>query len=70
MTGLSLETADDPAACALRWLREFEDRTIVVERVRNLPQAEAERARTRSFSSSFSTPPIPTPIRIAALGAA
>jgi hypothetical protein len=44
MTGLSLEAADDPAADARRWRRMFEDRTIVVQRVRNLPQAEAERA--------------------------
>ena len=44
MTGLSLEAPDDPAADAHRWLRKFEDRTIVVQRVRNLPQAEAERA--------------------------
>ena len=44
MTGLSLEALDDPAADARRWLRKFEDRTIVVQRVRNLPQAEAERA--------------------------
>jgi hypothetical protein len=44
MTGLSLEALDDPAAAAHRWLRKFEDRTIVVQRVRNLPQAEAERA--------------------------
>ena len=43
MTGLSLEALDDPAADAHRWLRKFEDRTIVVQRVRNLPQAEAER---------------------------
>ena len=43
MTGLSLEAPDDPAADAHRWLRKFEDRTIVVQRVRNLPQAEAER---------------------------
>jgi hypothetical protein len=44
MTGLSLEAADDPAADARRWRRKFEDRTIVVQRVRNLPQAEAEYA--------------------------
>ena len=44
MTGLSLEAPDDPAADAHRWRRKFEDRTIVVQRVRNLPQAEAERA--------------------------
>ena len=43
MTGLSLEALDDPGADAHRWLRKFEDRTIVVQRVRNLPQAEAER---------------------------
>jgi hypothetical protein len=44
MTGLSLEAPDDQAIDARRWRRKFEDRTIVVQRVRNLPQAEAERA--------------------------
>ena len=44
MTGLSLEAPDEPAAGTHRWLRKFEDRTVVVQRVRNLPQAEAERA--------------------------
>jgi hypothetical protein len=39
-----MEAPDDPAAGARRWLRKFEDRTIVAQRVRNLPQAEAERA--------------------------
>jgi hypothetical protein len=44
MTALPQEAPDDPAAGAHRWRREFEDRTIVIQRVRNLPQAEAERA--------------------------
>jgi hypothetical protein len=44
MTGLSLEAADDPPSDARCWRRKFEDRTIVVQRVRNLPKAEAERA--------------------------
>jgi hypothetical protein len=43
MTGLSRQPRDDPAAGAYRWRRKFEDRTIVVQRVRNLSQAEAER---------------------------
>jgi hypothetical protein len=41
--GLSQEAHVDPAAGAHRRRREFEDRTIVVQRVRNLPLAEAER---------------------------
>jgi hypothetical protein len=44
MIGLSQEAPHDPAADAHRWRRKFEDRTIVVQRVRNLPHAEAERA--------------------------
>jgi hypothetical protein len=44
MTGLSLEATHDWCADASRWRRKFEDGTIVVRRVRNLPQAEAERA--------------------------
>jgi hypothetical protein len=44
VTGLSLEASDDPAAQVHRWLRKFEDRTIVVQGVRNLPLAQAERA--------------------------
>jgi hypothetical protein len=43
VTGLSQEAHVDPAAGAHRRRREFEDRTIVVQRVRNLPLAEAER---------------------------
>ena len=39
-----LVLAHDQAADARRWRREFEDRTIVVQRVRNLPPGEAERA--------------------------
>ena len=42
MSGLSARV--DNAAGAQRWLREFEDTTIVVQRVRNPPRAEAERA--------------------------
>jgi hypothetical protein len=41
MSGLSARV--DPTTGVHRWLREFEDRTILVQRVRNLPQAEAER---------------------------
>jgi hypothetical protein len=41
MTELSARV--DPADGAHRWFRRFEDRTIVVQRVHNLPQAEAER---------------------------
>ena len=70
MTGLSLEAPDAPAADVHRWLRKFADRTIVVQRVRNLPELRPSAPPTRSFSSSFSTPPIPTPIRIAAPAAA
>jgi hypothetical protein len=44
MTGLSRETSDDQSTGAHRWRRRFEDRTIVCQRVRNLPQAEAERS--------------------------
>jgi hypothetical protein len=44
MTGLSLEAPDDRCADASRWRRKFEDRTIVVQRVRHLPRVEAERA--------------------------
>jgi hypothetical protein len=44
MTGLSTEARVDPAADAHRWRRKFEEVTIVVQRVRNLPQAEAKRA--------------------------
>ena len=44
MTGLSQEAHVDPAADAHLWRRKFDDRTIVVQRVRNLLEAEAERA--------------------------
>jgi hypothetical protein len=44
MTELSREAPDERTADARRWLRQFEDGTIVVQRVRNLPQTEAERA--------------------------
>ena len=47
MTGLSFEAPDDWGADARRWRRKFEDRTIVVQRVRGMPpeQAKAEAFR-------------------------
>jgi hypothetical protein len=44
MTGLSREAPDGPAANTHCWRRKFEDSTIVVQRIRNLPKAEAELA--------------------------
>jgi hypothetical protein len=70
MTGLLLEAPDDPAAAAHRWRRKFEDRTIVVQRVRNLPQAEAERAAFDIVLVEFlnATHPNTDPNRCAACG--
>ena len=72
MTGLSLEALDDPAAAARRWRRKFEDRTIVVQRVRNLPQAEAERAAYDIVLVEFlnATHPDTDPSRCACCGRA
>jgi hypothetical protein len=70
MTWLSLEAPDELAAGTHRWLRKFEDRTIVVQRVRNLPQAEAERAAFEIVVVEFlnATHPDTDPNRCASCG--